>query len=68
MDSAGLGATIGVGVMLCVGISLKISDILKDRKNRPPTEKTQLTKPVLIELKPIPLVRNQSKMNMLLPN
>ena len=65
MDAAGIGALIGISIMICLGASIKLSDTCKRQQSRPVS-----TKPISIHnLSPkIPLlVRRQSKMNMILP-
>lgn len=62
MDSAGLGAIIGVSIMACFGISLKLKDVWKKRK-RP----VDLRSPLIVSKHRVLLVRSHSKIKTILP-
>lgn len=56
MDAGAVGALIGISVMICLTISMKIYDSCQRNKKKEP----------IVDLRPM-LVRRQSKMNMILP-
>lgn len=63
MDPGGVGALIGISVMLCGIITMKVHDVCQKKQTKVITSKTPL---FVITKKPL-LVRRQSKMNMVLP-
>jgi hypothetical protein len=60
MDAAATGALIGIGGLIGIFICIKIDDILSKRRAKVPSDST----PLLVRT---PLVRQHSKMNMILP-
>lgn len=65
MDAAGIGALIGISIMICLGATIKLSDTCKQKQSR----LASTTPNSVRNLSPHPplLVRRQSKMNMILP-
>lgn len=59
MDPGSVGALIGIGVMISVVLWFRVSEMYEKRKTL--SKKTPLLK------KPIVIVRQHSKMNMILP-
>ena len=56
MDAGGLGALIGVSLMVCSIVTMKLYDVCQRRRARRQTAKT-----------PLLIVRRHSRMNMILP-
>lgn len=64
MDPGGVGALIGVGVLVGGFFCMKLYDIYSKNPGRP-NIKTPLI--VKVEPKPVTIVRHHSKMNLILP-
>ena len=56
MDAGGLGALIGVSLMVCSILTMRFYDVCQRRRARRQTAKT-----------PLLIVRRHSRMNMILP-